>query len=98
MSKMLNDLKIKLEKNKIAYTEVIADKMIEIRNTALSNSKIEMKVSCEKDEYGSYLKVHVNDDCMGMFETNSSTEFTSVLKLSNSIKSVIKYESEYWEC
>lgn len=96
--KMLNDLKLKLEKSKIAFTEVVANSMIEINNKALANSKIEIKVSCEKDEYGSYLKVHVNDDCLGMFETNSDTEFTSVLKLSNRIKSVIKHESEYWGC
>jgi hypothetical protein len=96
--KMLNDLKLKLENSKIEFSHVVANKMIEIKHQALANSKIEIKVSCEKDEYGAYLKVHVNDDCLGMFAENTDTEFTSVVKLTNSIKSVIKYESEYWGC
>jgi len=95
---MLNNLKLNLSKKNITFKEVIPNKMIEIKNQALQNSKIEMKISCEKDEYGVYLKVHVSDDCLGLFETNSATEFTSVVKLANTIKSVISNESEYWEC
>lgn len=92
---MLNALKLNLTAKNIEFKNVIANKMIEINHLALANSSIEIKVSCEKDECGVYLKVHTNDDCLGLFETNSDTEYTSAVKLAKKINRAIQNESAW---
>jgi hypothetical protein len=95
--KMLNDLKLHLTSKNIDFTHVIANKKIKINHLALTKSKIELEISCEKDEYGTYLKLHTNDDCMGMFESINDREYTDAVDCARRIKSAIKTQSFYWQ-
>jgi hypothetical protein len=87
---MLNDLKINLSEMEISFAPVVQNKSIKVMiNTKIN---VDLTVSCEQDEYGAYLKVHVDysDDLFCMFESNSSTEFTSASKLAKKLKTMIK--------
>jgi hypothetical protein len=94
---MLNSLKLNLNAKNIDFGFVIANKSIKINHPALIKSKIDIVVSCEKDEYGTYLKVQCNDDCMGMFDSVNDREFTSASACARIINRAIKTENAYWQ-
>jgi hypothetical protein len=85
---MLNDLKINLSNMEISFAPVVQNKSIKV----MINEKINLVVSCEKDEAGAFLKVHVNydDDLFCMFMENSDTEFTSAIKLAKKLRTMTK--------
>ena len=95
--KMLNDLKFHLTSKNIEFKNVIANKKIKINHLALTKSKIELEISCEKDEYGTFLKVQTNDDCMGMFDSVNDREFTDAGACARIINRAIKTENAYWQ-
>lgn len=85
---MLNDLKINLSNMEISFAPFVQSKSIKVN----VSDKVNLVVSCEKDEVGAYLKVHVDydDDLFCMFMENSDTEFTSAMKLAKKLKTMTK--------
>lgn len=88
--KMLNDLKINLSDMEISFAPIVQNKSIKVMINEKIN--IDLVVSCEKDEDGAFLKVHVDSDqdLFCMFETNSSREFTSALSLAKKLRTMTK--------
>jgi len=93
--KMLNDLKINLSNMEISFSQVVACKSIKV--VIGKDAPIDLVVSCEKDEVGVYLKVHVNDanDLFCNFTSNSDTEFTSAKTLAKKIKFMTKQYAKF---
>ncbi len=94
---MLNSLKLNLNAKNIDFSHIVLNKSIKINHPALTKSKIDLVVSCEKDAYGTYLKVQCNDDCMGLFSSNNDREYTDAVDCARRIKSAIKTQSFYWQ-
>ncbi len=48
---MLNSLKLNLNAKNIDFSHIVLNKSIKINHPALTKSKIDLVVSCEKDAY-----------------------------------------------
>jgi mitochondrial fission protein ELM1 len=93
---ILNALKLNLKSKGIDYSQVVACKSIKIKHPALEASHIDLVISCEKDEYDVFLKVHTNED-LDMFESINDREYTDPVQLTKKINRLIKTENAYWQ-
>jgi hypothetical protein len=87
---ILKDLKSNLTDLNINFSEIVPNKKLKVKINDRFN--VYLTVSCEQDEGGVFLKVHMNndDDLFYMFETTASTEFESAVKLGKKINTLTK--------